>query len=78
MKKEFLTDDQVEEEIARLQKLDEVKLGQKERRIKYKRRQYMYTLRVLEKRGKELMEAGINLENIEEVLFPSDCEEREE
>ena len=78
MKKEFLTDDQVEEEIARLQKSDEVKLGQKEMRIKCKRRQYMYNLRALEKRGKHLMEAGINFENIKEVLFQSDYEESEE
>lgn len=78
MKNEFITDDQVETEIARLLKSDEVKLGKKEMSIKYKRRQYLYKLRGLEKRGKELMESGINLENIEEVLFPSDYEERDE
>lgn len=64
-----LTDEQVEAEIKRLLATDAVKLARKEVQIKYKRRQYLYGLRNMEKRGKELMDAGINRENIEAVLF---------
>lgn len=52
MAKEFLTDQDVEVEIERLLNSDEVKLAKKEQRILYKRRQYMYQLRSMEKRGK--------------------------
>lgn len=68
MSREILTDEQVEVEIDRLTKSDEVKLAKVEQRIKYKRRQYMYQLRFYEKRGQELMKLGINLDNIERVL----------
>lgn len=69
MRRENLTDEQVEMEIARLQDSQAVKLAQKETRIKMKRRQYMYQLRILEKRGKELETIGVTFENIEEKLF---------
>lgn len=69
MAKDFLTDEQVEMEIARLLHSEEVQLAKKEIRIKYKRRQYMYQLRNMEKRGQQLIKDGINLENIEEKLF---------
>ncbi len=69
MAKDFLTDEQVEYEIDRLQNSDAVKLAKKETAIKYRRRQYMYQLRTMEKRGKELERKGITLENIEEKLF---------
>jgi len=69
MAKEFLTDEQVEMEIDRLLSSEEVQLAKKEIRIKYKRRQYMYGLRNMEKRGKELKKQGITLENLETRLF---------
>lgn len=69
MAKEILTDEMVEIEIARLQASDAVKLAKKEQNIKYRRRQQMYMLRCMEKRGKELMSQGITMENIEEELF---------
>lgn len=69
MSREFLTDEQVEMEIERLLNSDEVKLAKKETRIKIRRRQYMYNLRAMEKRGKELAKQGITLDNIEEELF---------
>lgn len=69
MRREFLTDEQVEEEIERLLDSDDVKLAKQESRIKNKRRQYMYKLRGLEKRGKELSELGINADNMELMLF---------
>lgn len=56
---EPLTDMQVEKEIERLTKSDAVKLARQEHRIKYRRRQYLYQLRDLEKRGIQLQKAGI-------------------
>ena len=69
MKREFLTDEQVEAEISRLSKSEDVKLAKQETRIKNRRRQYMYQLRVLEKRGKELAALGVTSENMEQMLF---------
>ena len=69
MSKDLLTDDEVEFEIDRLLNSDAVKLAKKETRIKQRRRQYMYQLRTMEKRGKELKKKGITLENIEARLF---------
>ena len=68
MAKDFLTDEAVEREIARLTATDEVKLARRELRLKYKRRQQLYTLRALEKRGRELQEAGITIENIDIMM----------
>lgn len=59
MAKEFLTDDQVEMEIERLLQSSTVKLAKEEQRIKMRRRQYMYQLRWLEKRGRELESEGM-------------------
>lgn len=69
MVKEILTDEQVELEIAKLLKSEEVQLAKKETSIKYKRRQYMYQLRSMEKRGKQLKANGITLDNMEQRLF---------
>ena len=73
--KDLLTDEQVEQEIKRLWATDAVKLAKKEQSIKYRRRQMMYQLRNMEKRGKQLIEQGINFNNIEEKLFGSDDKE---
>ena len=74
MKKEILTDEQVEIEIERLLQSEDVKLAKKETRIKLKRRQYMYSLRCMEKRGKQLAKQGITLDNIEAELFGGECD----
>ena len=66
MAKEMMTDADVELEIARLKESEAVKLAQKERRYKYQRRQYLYTLRWYEKRGKELMAQGITEDKFSE------------
>lgn len=58
----WLTDEQVEAEIARLNASEAVALARREARLKYKRRQYLYQLRDLEKKGKALLEAGITRE----------------
>ena len=69
MKRDYLTDEQVETEIERLTNSPEVQLARQEQRIKYRRRQYMYQLRNMEKRGKELMENGVTEKTLEAVLF---------
>lgn len=76
-KREFLTEDAVESEIARLTATDEVKLARRELRLKYKRRQQLYTLRNLEKRGRELMAAGISMENIDEMMEMAELDEKD-
>lgn len=61
-RKDFLTDEQVEQEIERLNQSDAVQLSRQEQRIKYKRRQYLYQLRWHEKRGKQLIRDGVTME----------------
>lgn len=56
----WLSDEMVEEEITRLTESPYVKLARAEQRIKYRRRQYLYQLRDLEKRGKKLESEGFN------------------
>lgn len=70
----FLTDEQVESEIARLTKTDAVKLARREQRVKYRRRQVLYSLRVLEKRGKQLMAQGVTMLDFEIVENAIDAE----
>lgn len=67
MAKKFLTDEEVELEIAELQNSPYVKLARKEQRIRYRRRQFLYGLRDLEKKGKALAEAGVTLESLDEL-----------
>lgn len=68
MAKDFLTDEQVVEEVERLKESDYVHLAQKEIRLKYKQRKWLYQLRYLEKRGKQLAAEGMTMENIEALL----------
>ena len=72
MARKILTDNEVEAEIARLTQTPEVKLARREQRIKYRRRQALYNLRVLEKRGAELIAAGITMDMLdaEEASIP--------
>jgi hypothetical protein len=64
----WLTDEMVEQEIARLTTSPYVKLARAEQRIKYRRRQYLYQLRDLEKRGKKLEQEGFSLTELEEEI----------
>lgn len=73
--KDFLSDAQVELEIERLLESEEVKLAKAEQRIKNRRRQYLYSLRTMEKRGQQLMSDGITMENIVSRLFPENEED---
>ena len=67
-KRDYLTDEQVEQEIERLLESDMVKLAKKEEYVRNRRRQYLYCLRSYEKKGKELAESGITMEMLDSML----------
>lgn len=71
----FLTDEQVEAEIERLNASEAVALARREARLRYRRRQYLYQLRDLEKKGKALLKAGITREVLDEMY--STCDEED-
>ena len=75
-KKYGLTDEQVESEITRLNESEAVHLARYAQRLKNRRRQYLYQLRDLEKKGKALMEAGITREMLEK-MYKESAEEDE-
>ena len=74
----YLTDEQVDREIERLRESPLVALARKEERIRYKRRQVLYNLRALEKKGKQLQASGITMEMLQrlgdEVIDDGYCE----
>ena len=72
--KDHLTDEQVEQEIERLKNSPLVKLAKKEESIRYRRRQYLYTLRGYEKKGKELIRSGITIEMLEALAKSGDID----
>ena len=59
MARKILTDAEVEKEIEELRNSPAVSLARLSDRLKYKRRQQLYILRDLERRGREMMAAGI-------------------
>lgn len=67
MSPKWLTDEQVEQEIERLNKSPMVALARKEKRVRERRRQYLYNLRCLEKKGIALAEAGWSPEMLDEL-----------
>ena len=69
MAKDWLTDQEVEAEIESLRTSPMVQLARKEQHLKYKRRQALYQLMNLEKRGCQLADKGITMDNMEEMLF---------
>lgn len=72
--KDFLTDEQVEAQIAKLNASEAVALARHEQRLKYRRRQYLYTLRDLEKKGKALMAAGMTREILNAIYKSTEDE----
>lgn len=68
MAKLFLTDDEVEREIERLQESEMVRLAKKEEYVRNRRRQYLYSLRSYEKKGKELAKSGITMDVLDSML----------
>ena len=75
MAKDWLSDQEVEAEIESLRTSPMVQLARREQALKYKRRQSLYQLRNLEKRGLKLAEQGITMDNIELMLFGADDDE---
>lgn len=75
MSNKILTDEEVELEIERLTKDPMVALARKELRVKYRRRQYLYQLRNLKKRGKELSKSGITDEILDALDKGCDMDE---
>lgn len=67
MAREILTDEQVEREIMRLVDSPYVQLSKKEEYIRTQRRQRLYQLRYLEKKGKALAAAGLTLEMLRDM-----------
>lgn len=65
--KPLQTDEDVEQEIERLKDSYYVKLARKEERIRNRRKQYAYTLRMYEKKGKQLAAQGVSLESLDEL-----------
>lgn len=78
MAREYLTDEQVAAEVERLKESDYVRLAQKEIRLKNKRRKWLYQLRWMEKRGKQLESQGITMENIDRLIEAIPVDEEEE
>lgn len=68
-----LTDEEVELEIARLQNSPHVKLARQEAQIRLRRRRYLYELRQLEKKGRELENAGLTVDVLRS-MYASDSD----
>ena len=77
MRRTFLTDEAVEKELEELKDSPYVQLARREQRLKYKYRQQLYTLRNLDKRGRELADIGITLDKLDEYLESLEKEEAE-
>ena len=72
-----ITDEQVEKEIDKLKQSKAVKHAKQERRVKTKRRQYLYQLRWLERRGRELQAQGVTEEELELLEQEADSSEED-
>ena len=68
MARESMSDLEVSMEIERLKASPHVKLAEKEIRLRYKERKWLYQLRYLEKRGKQLEADGMTLDSIEDQI----------
>lgn len=77
MRRTFITDEDVERELNDLKASPYVKLARREQRLKYKYRQQLYTLRNLDKRGRELAAVGVTLDKLDEYLEILEKEEAE-
>lgn len=72
--KEFLSDEAVEAEIARLRESPYVRLARREEAIRNRRRLYMYKLRAYEKKGKGLEAIGVTMEYLDALSEIPDVE----
>lgn len=64
-----MTDEEMQAEILRLTADKDVQLARTEQRMKYRQRQYLYTLRCLKKRGEELRKSGMTKERLCEMTM---------
>lgn len=67
MAKEYIPDEMLDEEILRLQNSPHVKLARREENIRNRKRNYMYQLRMYDKKGKALEAQGITLDSLDEM-----------
>lgn len=72
----YTPDELVESEIARLSQTAAVKMARKEERLRYQRRQVLYHLRFMEKRGLQLMAEGWTLDTLDLMFSREEEEER--
>ena len=72
----YFNDEEVEREIERLKGSEFVKLAKREQAIRCRRRQYMYSLRNLERKGRQLAASGITMEALDKL--DADTREGEE
>ena len=77
MARDYLTDEMVAEEVERLKESEYVRLAQKEIRLKTKQRKYLYQLRCMDKRGRQLAADGITIENMEQMIASIPVEDEE-
>ena len=73
-RKPTLTNEEVEQEIARLNESEAVALARRKLRLEYRRRTYLSQLRYLEKEGKALMALGITREKLDKMYADFDDE----
>ncbi len=67
MAREIMTDEMVDQELARLLASPHVRLAKRAEAIRNRKRQYVYQLRSYEKKGKALEAQGVTLEELEEI-----------
>lgn len=67
-KRRIVTDEEAAAEIEALRDSEFVKLARREQRLKYRRRQALYSLRNLDKRGRELAAQGVTLDSMDEYI----------
>ena len=78
MNSKKISDAEVELEIAALINDPMVQLAKKDIRIKNRRRQYLYALRSLRKKGEELNSSGITMEVLDKMDKACDAVEEVE
>lgn len=74
MARDIMTDESFKEELERLKGSENVKLAQKEIRLKNRQKNYLYQLRWLEKRGKQLAALGYTIDNLEEMIAQAEAQ----
>lgn len=74
MARDIMTDESFKAEMERLKASENVKLAQKEIRLKTRQKQYLYQLRWLEKRGKQLAALGYTIDKLEAMIAQAEAQ----